>query len=144
METTRFEVITSPTRAPGYALRAVGKRPSWSPTGIHGWFRFKRDAEARASELNAAEIAHDERLSRIAEIADMTDRNDHCEAVIALCELAGHADALASARRAMTLRDEAGELTPEAAECRRSAYTRALSHFRCRWPQEYDLLYQAF
>lgn len=54
---TRFEVITSPTNAPRYAIRAVGTRPSWSPTGIFGDYKRKRDALNRADELNRAEAA---------------------------------------------------------------------------------------
>lgn len=55
MTPTWFEVIPHPTRAPGYAIKAQGERPSWSPTGVFGWYRRRADALARAAVLNKAE-----------------------------------------------------------------------------------------
>ena len=52
---TQFVAIPHPTRAPGYAIKAIGERPSWSPTGTFGWYRFRADARQRAKELNKAE-----------------------------------------------------------------------------------------
>lgn len=75
METTRFEVITSQTRAPRYALRAVGKRPSWSPTGIFGSYRLKRDAQRRADELNAAEIRREAEYTHHLQVWCIGDRD---------------------------------------------------------------------
>lgn len=75
METTRFEVITSPTRAPRYALRAVGKRPSWTPTGIFGDYKRKRDAQRRADELNAAEIRRETEFTHHLQVWCIGDRD---------------------------------------------------------------------
>jgi hypothetical protein len=48
-----FTVIRSRTRRYGYAIQApAGVRWAIGPGRSFGWYRYKRDAEQRARELN--------------------------------------------------------------------------------------------